>query len=126
MASSKEVFDLRRSGRLDEAYAMALTVLQFDPQDEWSIKAMAWCLYDLIKRSVDQNDNEAAAKYSDVLIKMPTDNFDDVLFKSLNHVLKLANPEKRIIIEANQLSFNGREEEALILFQKAYQKFPND
>ena len=47
MSSSKEVFALRKEGSLDEAYTMALEIIEADPNDEWNIKAIAWCLYDL-------------------------------------------------------------------------------
>jgi len=40
MASSKEVFELRRGDSLDEAFTMALVVFESDPNDEWNIKAL--------------------------------------------------------------------------------------
>ena len=126
MASSKEVFELRREGFLDDAYAMAVRVCSVDPYDEWNAKALAWCLYDLIKRSVAQKEVEATAKYAAHLSQIEIDEYDDVLYKAVNNILLLANPEKRIIVEAKQLSFNNREEEARPLYQKAFQQFPDD
>lgn len=70
MSSSKEVFALRKEGSLDEAYAMALDIINDNPNDEWNIKAFAWCLYDLTKRSVSQNDYKAAKKFVERIEKL--------------------------------------------------------
>ncbi len=126
MSSSKEVFALRREGMLDDAYDMAIEVVQFDPTDEWNIKALAWCLYDLIKRSVAQKDSIATSKYAAHLSQIQIDEYDDVLFKSINHALVLANPEKQIIRDAKQCSQNGNHAEALRLYREALLKFPDD
>lgn len=126
MSSSKEVFALRREGLLDDAYEMAIEVVQFDPHDEWNIKALAWCLYDLIKRSVAQKDSIATTKYAAHLSQIQIDEYDDVLFKSVNHALVLANPEKQIIRDAKENSQNGNHVEALRLYREALIKFPDD
>ncbi len=49
MATSKQVFALRKEGKIEEAYQMALTCILIDSEDEWNIKALAYCLYDKIK-----------------------------------------------------------------------------
>ena len=126
MSTSKEVFALRREGMLDDAYAMAIDVVHLDPHDEWNIKALAWCLYDLIKRSVAQKDSIATSKYATHLSQIHIDEYDDVLFKSVNHALVLANPEKQIIRDAKEKSQNGNHIEALRLYREAHIKFPDD
>lgn len=126
MSSSKEIFALRKEGSLDEAYAMALEVIEADPNDEWNIKAIAWCLYDLTKRSVSQNDYTTAKTYVEHLEALQINEFDEILVKSVEHAKVLASPEKRIILQAKEKSKQGNHQEALTLFRQAIQQFPND
>lgn len=126
MSSSKEVFALRKEGSLDEAYAMALEVIEADPNDEWNIKAIAWCLYDLTKRSISQNDYTTAKTYVEHLEALQINEFDEILLKSVEHAKVLASPEKRIILQAKEKSKQGNHQEALTLFRQAIQQFPND
>ena len=39
MTTSKEVFALRKEGALDEAYKMALELMEISEKDDWDIKA---------------------------------------------------------------------------------------
>jgi len=94
MSSSKEVFALRKAGSLDEAYAMALEVIEAEPNDEWNIKALAWCLYDLTKRSVSQNNYSTAKIYVEKLEGFQIGQLDEILLKSVEHAKVLASPEK--------------------------------
>jgi len=126
MSSSKEVFALRKEGSLDKAYAMALEVIKVDPNDEWNIKAIVWCLYDLTKRSVSQSDYVTAKTYVDQLENIQINEFDEILVKSVEHAKILANPEKRIILQAKEKSKQGNHQEALTLFRQAIKQFPND
>ena len=42
---SKEIKELRQAGKLEEAYAMALTEMQADPNNIWGKRNMSWVLY---------------------------------------------------------------------------------
>ena len=126
MASSKEVFALLKEERIDEAYAMALQLLKEDPHDDWNIKAFVYTLNKLIKRAVAQNDYAAAQQYSSQIDKVAIDEYDDILVKTVRNAKLIANPQKKIIIEAKQLSFEGKDEEAYPLFKRTFGQFPND
>lgn len=126
MPSSKEIFALRKAGSLDEAYTMALEVIEAEPNDEWNIKAIAWCLYDLVKRSVSQNDYSTAKTYIKKLEEFEINELDEILLKSVEHVKVLASPEKKIILQAKEKSKQGNHQEALNLFRQAIQQFPDD
>lgn len=107
MSASKEVFALRKEGSLDEAYAMALEIIEADSNDEWNIKAIVWCLYDLTKRSISQNDYTTAKTYVGHLEALQINEFDEILVKSVEHAKVLASPEKRIILQAKEKSKQG-------------------
>lgn len=49
MAPGKRISELRKAGRLDEAYELARRERRRDPEDEWVKGALAWVLYDQLK-----------------------------------------------------------------------------
>jgi tetratricopeptide (TPR) repeat protein len=58
----QEINNLRKQGKLEEAYRLAREVLQNAPEDLWLNRAMGWVLYDLIKRelrTVSESEGEA-------------------------------------------------------------------
>ena len=59
---TKEIKELRTSGRLDEAYAMAKSELETNPQNIWSQRNLSWVLYSQL--------DEAAANHSIFLPKI--------------------------------------------------------
>lgn len=48
---AKEIKELRQAGKLEEAYAMALTELLADPANIWSKRNMSWVLYSQLESS---------------------------------------------------------------------------
>ena len=54
--SSKSVFNLRREGNIDAAYAVACQLMKQPNVGEWDIKAYGYVLMSLIQRCVEQND----------------------------------------------------------------------
>jgi hypothetical protein len=60
--SSKEIKELRTAGRLDEAYAMAKSELETNPQNIWSQRSLSWVLYSQL--------DAAAANISDFITKI--------------------------------------------------------
>lgn len=67
MITSRDVFSTRKEGKLDEAYKMAIELINKPDNDEWDIKAFAWCVIDLIKRDAQSGKNENIHHYSDQL-----------------------------------------------------------
>jgi tetratricopeptide (TPR) repeat protein len=126
MSTSKEVFALRKEGSLDAAYAMALEIVEDDPYDEWNIKALAYCLNDLIKRAASQNDYPAAQQFALQLANLQIDESDDILVKTVQKAQIIANPLMKIILDAKKLSFDGKDQEAHPLFKRAIELFPTD
>jgi tetratricopeptide (TPR) repeat protein len=126
MASSKEVFSLRKQGSLAEAYAMACQLIDDDPDDDWNKRALGWCLYDLVKKHVADNNYPAAQNYANQLDNLDIDESDDILWKSREQARIQATPEKRIILEAKAKSKEGNHQVALDLFRQAIKLFPDD
>jgi hypothetical protein len=58
----QEINNLRKQGKLEEAYRLAREALQNAPEDLWLNRATGWVLYDLIKRelqTVSESEGEA-------------------------------------------------------------------
>ena len=49
--TSNDVFELRREGKIDQAYAIAKQLMKNPNSSVWDKRAYAWCLIDLIKRA---------------------------------------------------------------------------
>ena len=126
MSSSKDVFALRKAGSLDEAYSIALEVIEAEPNDERNIRAFAWCLYDLIKRAVAQNNYPSAKIYVGQLETLKINELDEILIKSVEHAKVLASPERIIILQAKEKAKQGNHDEALTIYKQAIQQFPDD
>lgn len=54
---AKEIKELRQAGKLDEAYAMAKTELDADPENIWGKRNMSWVLYS----QLDEASNSISA-----------------------------------------------------------------
>lgn len=53
MSDSREVFQLRKEQRLDEALSKARAGFKDAPRDIWMQRAYGWVLYDLLKHEID-------------------------------------------------------------------------
>jgi hypothetical protein len=104
MTTSKEVFALRKEGALDEAYKMALELMEISDNDDWDIKAFGWCLVDLIKRDVESGHQQNLAKYAHQLEGLKIDSSDNILTKQRQYALKLCNSGGQDILKAKDLT----------------------
>lgn len=126
MASSKEVFALRKDHRLQEAYEMGCEVVRENPHDEWNKKALAWCLIDMIKKSITEKNIPLSLKYMTDLNDMNLDLSDDVLKKNIDYLKQITNPKFKIINDARNLSKQGDHDKSANAFREAIRQFPDD
>ena len=54
MSNSRDIFALRKAGKLAEALELGRTELRDNPADPWVIRGMGWVLHDLIKANQQQ------------------------------------------------------------------------
>lgn len=126
MASSREVFEMRREGKLCEAFEMASWLIEHESNADWNAKAYAYCLNDLIKKAVSANDYLLSQSYSKKFSLIILDQQDEILIKTVKNAKLIANPEWKNALEAKQLSYEEKDKEALPLFKSALLKFPTD
>ena len=121
MITSKEVFTLRREGRLDEAYKMATDLINISDNDEWNIRAYAWCLIDLIKRDAKSGKVENINHFADKLQDLNIDESEEVLTAQREYALGLSTPNGQEILKAKSLSKQGDHHAALACYKRIYE-----
>jgi hypothetical protein len=116
--TSKEVFALRKSGSLDEAYEMAQQLMEAPSPGEWDIKAFGWCLIDLIKLDSKIGQQQNLERYREQLETLNVNPDDDIFARQREYALKLCNPSGQAIQKAKSFSEKGQHQAAVgIYFQ---------
>ena len=126
MTSSKEVFAKRREKQLDEAYQMALQLMNSPSPDEWDARAFGWCLIDLIKRDAKAERTENLDHYRQELESIDVPVVDEVLTKQREQAISLCNPVGRLAGKAKQVSKAGRHSEAADLYRQLLRSGADD
>ena len=118
--TTKKVFELRKNKQLDDAYKIASHLFKNEPNDEWTQKAYAWVLIDIIKVESTKNLEQAKNFYN----QLNAINFvtkDDILSKQIDLLKPKLDTSYSLIQQAEQLSKNGKHQESLEIFQKIKQ-----
>lgn len=121
----KEIFALRKEGRLDEAYAEAKKSLVTHADDAWMIKALAWVLYDMIKMEMKAKGGKVQPLL-DEFNALPLGDDDEILAKQKVFLNQISDPIKIPIHEFTAKSKAGQHEEALEGFRQLCQKNPGN
>lgn len=80
---TKEIKELRQSGKLDEALAMARAELQADPGNIWSKRNLSWVYYELLKKSNSPHQFEEFHAWLEELSKLELTAEETMLFDNL-------------------------------------------
>lgn len=118
--TTKKVFELRKNKQLGDAYKIALHLYNSEPNDEWTQKAYAWVLIDIIKIESTKNIDLAKNFYK----QLNAINFvthDDILSKQIELLKPKLDSGYTQVQQAEQLSKNGKHQEALNIFQNIKQ-----
>ena len=87
--STKQVKELRQTGKLDEAYKMAADDLDKAPDDVWAKRSMVWCLYEYAKARASfaqwHDFIRCLQKMAD--LHLPADE-DDMITRSVGWLLR--------------------------------------
>ncbi len=124
MITSKDIF-AQRKVNLDDAYLMALQLVNQPEPDSWDFKAFAWCLIDLIKRDTAEQNRQYVPHYQQQLELLPEDPWDDVLTKQRKYALSLCNPHSDILRQAKSLSQAGQHHQAAELYRNVLRQGEN-
>ncbi|MDN5095808.1 tetratricopeptide repeat protein [Aliarcobacter butzleri] len=118
--TTKKVFELRKNKQLSDAYKIASHLFTNDPNDEWTQKAYAWVLIDIIKIESTKN-LELAKNFFNQLNSINFVTHDDILTKQIELLKPKLDPGYSHIKQAEELSRDGKHQEALNIFQNIKQ-----
>jgi hypothetical protein len=107
--SSKDVFSLRKTGKLKDAIELARGLFKVDSSDEWIIRAYAWTLISLIW---EHRENPEVTKYVRELNNLPSIE-DELLAEKRKTAISIADPISREISQVIQISKDGNHTKAL-------------
>ena len=124
--SSKDIFAKRKAGQIDEAYNLGMELINSDPNDEWNVKALAWCLIDLIKREASIGNNDTTNQYLQQLGSLSIDPNDEILNKQVLYVRNMANPIFKELQKAKHASKEGKHQLAINIYTKALSVQPDN
>lgn len=119
MISSKDVFQKRKAGELDAAYAMGLERMAAADRDAWDIRAFGWCLVDLVKKFADRPGPELD-RYAGELNELVVPPDDEVLAKQRSYALSLLQEGAKELQAARALSKTGEFRQAVKIYAEVF------
>jgi len=119
----KEVNELRKSGKLQEALTMARDDVS-NMRDTWSYRALFWVLRDISNFFLDENDHDDAEKaINEMAAILPNlQETDGIAAKALKTQQNKLVPHHTLIKEASQKSKNGQTRQAFDMVYPLWEK----
>ena len=81
--SSKEVTQLRKEGKLDEAFMLALEDYNKEPDNIWNKRALSWVYYDFCKKTAAENNINEFLKNIQKIKDLQLPSEDKMIFDTL-------------------------------------------
>ncbi len=122
--TSKDVFTLRKEGKLDDALILARQVYAADPHDEWNIKALFWVLYDLVKRSVAGKAPDLEDLVNEIKKIEVSSIRDQYIEKAETFLERLSLPGGAELFQARELSKSGNHHGSLKILRRLNRQYP--
>lgn len=116
---STPIYALRKQGRLEEAYQLALRLYKQDSDDDIN-KAFSWVLIDLCKKFISEQNLSNAQTYFNQLSSIQfeyEDEFVETIKKQIYFLKPKIDTNYSEIQKAEELSKNGNNKEALAIFK---------
>lgn len=124
-ATTKQIFALRKEGKLEDAIQLARPLYAAYPADQWVVGALGWVLYDCIKRDQKAGLTDQVKRYVKELQQLGiTAETNDILFKQTEFILKTLSPEYAELNAAKELSKDGQHAPAADILRKVIQQYP--
>lgn len=121
----KDVTELRRAGRLEEAFTMAMQDLQRSPDDIWSKRALFWVLYEYLKREAKQCDVDGFFKVWEKIKELDLINQPDEAM-SRENVIRCVKTLNKGFVEKRNIPVEGVSNRLLELFDAIEVPAPGD
>lgn len=124
--TSSDVFELRREGKIDQAYAMAKQLMKNPNHSVWDKRAYAWCLIDLIRRANSGDKSVEGEQYRNELKQLNIPETEDVLFRQTQYILALSGPVAKELGIIKSLREKGEHQTALEKVKALYVQYPEN
>ena len=123
---TKIVFDLRKEGKIDEAYEKAQQLFEANPEDEWVKKAMFFTLYDKIKAADINGDKEGLKLWVNKvdLLQLPED--DEAIDKCLSIIRSMNDPNHDLLQQAREYSKQKQYKKAVEIYKSVIADYKED
>ena len=97
--SFKEVKELRKNGQLDEALKLAKSDIEFNPDDIWNKRSIAWVYYEYLKGNNSLEGYEQFVEYLDKIneLEMPQEEsmfYDNCAWQIISILFDLLKDDK--------------------------------
>ncbi|MFG5858986.1 hypothetical protein LDB17_12380 [Dysgonomonas sp. Shenzhen-Wh21] len=121
--SFKEVTELRKAGRLNDALKLAQEDLRIE-QNEWSFSALFWVLNDMCKDAIAKNTLEVSNRILIDIEKVfdKLDDYEGFAAKAIDSLKKKLDPNLDILQKATTLNKEGKYTQALKIYQDLYKQ----
>lgn len=117
---STPIYALRKEGKLEDAYQLALRLYQQDSADDDINKAFSWVLIDLCKKFISEQNLSKAQTYFNKLSSIQFE-YEDEFVETIKKQIHFLNPKIDTnyseIQKAEELSKKGKHQEALVIFK---------
>jgi hypothetical protein len=116
---STPIYALRKEGRFEEAYQLALRLYQQNSDDDIN-KAFSWVLIDLCKKFISEQNLNEAQTYFNQLSRIQfeyEDEFVETIKKQIHFLKPKIDTNYSDIQKAEELSKNGNNKDALAIFK---------
>lgn len=117
---STPIYALRKEGKLEDAYQLALRLYQQDSADDDINKAFSWVLIDLCKKFISEQNLSKAQTYFNKLSSIQFE-YEDEFVETIKKQIHILNPKIDTnyseIQKAEELSKKGKHQEALVIFK---------
>ena len=116
---STPIYALRKEGRLEDAYQLALRLYQQDSDDDIN-KAFSWVLIDLCKKFISEQNLSKAQTYFNQLSSIQfeyEDEFVETIKKQIHFLKPKIDTNYSEIQKAEEQSKNGNNKDALGIFK---------
>jgi hypothetical protein len=81
---AKEIKELRQSGKLQEAYAMAKAECESEPDNIWTKRNLSWVLYDYVKQNTTAANYDTFKQYVEKIVTLQLPEDEKMLFDQLS------------------------------------------
>lgn len=123
---TKIVFDLRKSGKIGEAYEKAQQLFEANPEDEWVKKAVFYTLYDKIKAAVDNGDKEGLKLWVKKVDLLQLPKGDEVIDNCQSKIRRMLDPNHDLLQQASEYSKQKQYKKAVEIYKSVIADYKED